>query len=187
MNTFKEMLLIPLEEYKSYRKQLMFNDGGSGSYYPMQKALLGLAGESPMQKELINLTGFSPMQKELYNIKDKYGNLLPEDQRLKLEAEVIAKHTGFNKKAVEGTQIKEDVEKRAWIKQSLDDFAKTHKNRAKQLFNQMDKVFSSDPRWNNKGELLNESGETISGSNILDHINYVTAQRTGQYEPMGFD
>ena len=144
-----------------------------------------------MQKELINLTGLSSMQKELYNIKEKFEDVLPEDQRLKLEAEVIAKHTGFNKRedplAASPSTAKEDAEKRAWIKLAIDDFGKTHKNRSKQLFNQLESAYKSAPQWTNKGELVDESGDSIPGSNILDHISYVTAQRSGlRGPPKGF-
>ena len=187
---YREMVMIPTEEYKEYRKQLLFNAGSSGNA-TMQKAFLGLAGESPVQKELTNSTGLSAMQKELYNIKEKYGDVLPDDQRLKLESEVIAKHTGFNKRehseAAPPINTKEESEKRAWIKLALDDFGKTHKNRSKQLFNQLDLTYKTEPQWTVKGELLDEKGDIISGSNILDNISYVTAQRSGlRGPPKGF-
>lgn len=154
MNTFRKMIMIPVEEYNKYRNLM----------YTTQV-----------------VPAVNPMQKEMTDIQAKYGDNLPDDQRNKLEAEIIQKYTG---KPIDPSPAPEiDKSQLEWIKSSLADFGKTNKTRANQLYNQLDSRLSN--RWNENGEILTVNGEPIQGSNILDLIDYVTSAQKSKRVPMG--
>lgn len=156
MNTFRKMVLLSTDDYNKYRN-LMYTSQVTPS--------------------------INPMQKEMEGIKEKYGDNLPEDQRNKLESEIIQKYS--DKIDITSPSPKVDGSKLEWIKTSLEDFSKTNKTRANQLYNLLSMRLSD--RWNENGELLTVDGEPIKGSNILDLINYVTSSNKAKNAPYGFN
>ena len=156
MNTFRKMVLLSTDDYNKYRN-LMYTSQVTPS--------------------------INPMQKEMEGIKEKYGDNLPEDQRNKLESEIIQKYS--DKIDITSPSPKVDGSKLEWIKTSLEDFSKTNKTRANQLYNLLSMRLSD--RWNENGELLTVDGEPIKGSNILDLVNYVTSSNKAKNAPYGFN
>ena len=127
----------------------------------------------------------NPLQNELNAIKDNYGTNLPDDQRVKLESEVIQKYS--NKiPDKESKPIQIDQTQIKWIKNAIENFSKTNKARASRLYEYL--LNRVQDRWNENGELLTVDGEVIRGSNILDLINFVTTSNIKQHEqiPFGF-
>jgi hypothetical protein len=68
--SFREMVLIPVEEYKRHMNQLSIN----------------------------NKT--ATIQNDIRDINEQYGDTIPDDQRLKLESAVITKHKGDFKQPI---------------------------------------------------------------------------------------
>lgn len=159
MNYFKKMVLLPIDEFNKY-KNVMY------------------ASQVTSQ--------VNPMQSELNRMKDVYGSTIPDDQRVKLESEIVQKYSEKipNKEA---TPIQIDPSQLEWIKSTISKFAKTNKGRASRLYEYLlDRVNNG---WNQNGELLTTDGEVIRGSNILDLINFVTATNIRKHEqlPRGMD
>lgn len=157
MNPFREMILLPVEVYKKMRNNILVQNDAT------------------------------PLQKELFEIKQQHNNLAP-DQRMLLESEVISKHTSHRVPIAEETANVESKQGNfSIIKDSIGGFAKSHKNRAIQLYNFLESTFESFPKWNEKGELLNENNVAYPGTNIVDLINFVTATKLRKNEPNGMD
>ena len=138
-----------------------------------EMVLLPLETYKNLRKKVL---GGTPMQKDLFDLRERYGDSLPEDQRLKLESEVISKHSTHVKPELEVTPHAAAPDN-SIIKSTIDNFARTNKNRAQQLFNYLEMTFRSAPKWNDKGELLNETNIPLPGTNIVELINFVTAAR----------
>ena len=164
MNYYKKMVMITLDDYNKYRNQM----------YALQT-------NPPV----------NPMQKELDELKDQFGDSLLPDQKTKLEGEIISKYTSKNienneneiPSVSETNKVDEDT---SWLKLSIDDFNKTNRARAKQMYSILEGTLGT--MWNSKGELKLSNGSTIPGSNILDLINFVTTpSKTTQNVPIGLD
>lgn len=125
------------------------------------------------------LHGSAPsMQKELEQLNNKYANL-PDDQRNKLEQEIITKYTDHCKSSINQTNgattpttTSETVDDDSIILQHLNNFRANNKWRAQQLFSHLK---TTNRQWNNMGQLLDlETNEPIPKSNIVDLIHYAT-------------
>lgn len=162
MNPFREMVLLSVDEYKTLRKQVLFNH--------------------PNENE-------PSMQKELYEIKERYGDSLPIDQRMKLESEIIAKHTGNRSQQSDESKIPPSTAIVAPIHDlfgiHFTSFPKNSRTRATQIYNHLKEFFKSSPKWNELGQILNEKNEAIPGSSIVELIDTVTNTRRGQRQPKG--
>lgn len=139
-----------------------------------------------MRNNILVQTDNTPLQKELFEIKQQYNNLAP-DQRMLLESEVISKHTSQRAPAEAPTNEESKQGNHSIIKDSIEGFAKSHKNRAIQLYNFLESTFESFPRWNEKGELLNENNVAYPGTSIVDLINFVTNTKLRKTIPNGMD
>lgn len=154
MNTFRKMVMIPVDEYNTYRSNL----------YSLQ-----------MQQQQQQ----NPMQRELEEIREIYGSSIPDDQRAKLESEIISKYTSSVPDSVSGAGSDAAAAAAAaaaprgdqWISETISDFAKTNRLRSKQLYSILENRIK---RWNDNGELLNRDNEPIAGTNIVDLISYAT-------------
>lgn len=148
------MVLIPLEAYKNLRRNILQS------------------------------TDNSTMQKELIDIKEQYGESIPADQRLRLESDVIAKHTGIKQVPEHVPEVipksNTDI-----LKNNIENFSKTNKNRAVQLFNHLTLFYKDKPQWNEKGELYVNS-QVLPRTNITDMISYVTSTKSKRAPPNGF-
>ena len=154
MNYYRKMLLLPVDEYNKYRSLL----------YTSQ----------------VTATK-NPIQKDLNELRDEYGTNLPDDEKIKLEGEIIQK---FKTKNTIDDGVKVSITpKHERIKELINDFSKTNKTRATQLYNHLSSKYKS--RWNDDGELVDENGNTINDSNILDLINYVTSTQKSRNVPKG--
>lgn len=157
MNTYREMILLSVDEFNRIRKQLLFQQPSN---------------EQPT------------LQKELYDLKDKVQNL-PADQRIKLEGEVIARHTDHMRPQMgdEVVTIQKQPTDTTFISQHLDMFAKNNKKRSQQMLHHL---ASFRPQWNELGQLLTQDGEPIPKSNIVELIDAVTSTRRTTRIPAGF-
>lgn len=162
MSYFKKMVMISLEEYNKYRNQMF---------------------------ALQTTPNVNPMQKELQELKEQYGDSLLPDQKAKLEGEIISKYTSKPIEIKEDNEIakEEEVENIEWVKSAINEFSKTNKNKATQMYSIL--LNKLGARWNSKGELKLSDGSKIDGSNILDLINFVTSSsiRSTQKPPIGFN
>lgn len=156
MNYFRKMVMLPIDEFNKY------------------KNILYLSQVTPNP---------NPLQKELEQVRETYGTSLPDDQRVKLESEIIQKYSSKNSN-VPSPLIPTDPQQLAWIGQSLQNFPKANKNRAVRLHTYLDT--RSLNRWNEKGELLTSDASPIPNSNILDLINFVTTTQKIDQTPIGF-
>ena len=159
MNSFREMVLLPLEVYKRMRQSILVNNDTT------------------------------PMQKELFDLKQQYKNIAP-DQRMLLESDIITKHTGHVRTAdVEPEQQQQSQQNETYdntlVKSSIEGFSKTHKNRALQLYNYLETTYINSPKWNEKGELLNDYNIALPNTNIVDLINFVTTSKARKSYPNG--
>lgn len=157
MNTYREMVLVSVDEFNRIRKQLLFQQP---------------AGEKPT------------LHKELYDIKDKV-EYLPDDQRIKLEGEVIAKHTDHMRPTEEDETIalKQKPADTQFLSQHLDLFPNVNKKRAQQMLYHLS---SFKQQWNERGQLIDDSGEPIPRSNVIELIDHVTNTRRTSRIPAGF-
>ena len=152
MNSYREMVLLPLEVYKRMRQSILVNNDTT------------------------------PMQKELFDLKQQYKNIAP-DQRMLLESDIIAKHTGHVRApSVEPEQQNESYDN-TLVKSSIEGFSKSHKNRALQLYNYLETTYTNSPKWNEKGELLNDHNIPLPNTNIVDLINFVTTSKARKVHP----
>ena len=154
MNSYREMVLLPLEVYKRMRQSILVNNDTT------------------------------PMQKELFDLKQQYKNIAP-DQRMLLESDIITKHTGhIRAPSVEPEQQNESYDN-TLVKSSIEGFSKSHKNRALQLYNYLETTYTNSPKWNEKGELLNDHNIPLPNTNIVDLINFVTTSKARKVHPNG--
>lgn len=140
------------------------------------------------------LHGSTPsMQKELEQLQNNHANL-PDDQRNKLEQEIISKYTNHCKSSIN----QEEAESKAstastvildndeLLERHLKNFRNTNRLRAMSLYDHL-KTYKS--QWNNNGQFLTEdSNEAIPRSNIIDLIDYVTntIKSSSKNAPAGF-
>lgn len=138
------------------------------------------------------LQGSAPsMTKELEHLRQSTSTL-PDDQRNKLEQEIISKHTEFCKPDTSTehvhssssssiapmTTLNDEI-----IVQQFEKFPKQNKWKAQGLYTLLK---LRNPQWNSLGQLLNADGTPIQGSNIIDLIDYVTnAQVIRRGAPLG--
>lgn len=156
MNYFRKMIMLPTDEFNKY------------------KNLLYSAQVTPET---------NPMQQELKNIKEVHGTTLPDDQRAKLEAEIIQRYSTKNERK-ESEVAKIDPSQIEWIRNSIKHFSNSNKSRANRLYEYLFTRLQN--RWNENGELLTADGNNIRGSNILDLINFVTSTVKQRNIPIGF-
>jgi len=125
----------------------------------------------------------STLQKDLNKLHEQYGEDLPDDQRIKLESEVISKHTGQFKHPQPVVTPQHDLFLRI-----IDSFAAINRKRALQIFHHLVAFFKHEPKWNDLGQIVNFNNEPIIGSNIVELIDYVTnTNRKTSTVPIGFD
>ena len=151
------MVLLPLDEYNKYRSQM----------YALQTT------------PVVN-----PLQKELSSMTEVYGTNIPDDQLTKLQGEIIQKYADkseFTKPEQQDSKDEDD----SWIKETIGGFNRTNRNKSLQIIKILE--LRSKKGWNAKGELYNDDGTIIKGSNILDLIDYVTTiKRQKTVAPKGF-
>jgi hypothetical protein len=148
MNTFREMVLISMDEYKRQRKQNLFSHTG---------------------------TSAPTMQKELHELSDD----IPDDQRVKLEHEIISKHSGSQSNPAKQPQNEIFI-------RILESFGNTNKRRSIQVFNHLMTFYKHRPKWNDLGQILDGNNEPIHGSNIVDLIDSITGAINTRKLPIGF-
>jgi len=146
-----------------------------------EMVLLPLESYKKMRTNILLQNESTPLQKDLLNIKQQYNNVAP-DQRMLLESEVISKHTSNNIPVDSNVEQLPKSFDNTIIKDSIEGFAKTQRNRAVQLYNYLESTFVNNPQWNEKGELLSND-EPLVGSNIVDLINFVTATKLRKNTP----
>lgn len=157
MNNYREMILLSLDEYNRMRKNVLFNKPNEGE---------------------------PSLQKELNSIQDQFKDTLPDDQLLKLEGEVIQKHTSHilpSQPAASTTTIA-PINDDAFIAH-FNAFPKYSKTKALQIYNHLKRT----KRWNDLGEILDNSGAPIRNSNIVELINAVTTNKKLNRIPFGFN
>lgn len=132
------------------------------------------------------------LQKELEQLHANHSNL-PDDQKNKLEQEIIAKYTNHCKSSISQEQqqlrqpstaqtdlqgAEEEDDDDELILRHLKNFRKNNNWRAQQLYSHL-KSTVKPRRWNNNGQMIDEeSGEPIPRSNIVDLIHYATSTIT---------
>ena len=151
------MVMVPIDEFSKYRN-LLFEK------------------QVTIEK--------NPLQRDIRELRETLGVSIPDDQKAKLEGEIIERY-GRKLKRTEPKLPVIDPEKLKYLKQSISNFSKTNKNRATKLYDYLESKATS--RWNENGEILTSDGENISGSNILDLINFVTSTQKMAQIPKGFN
>lgn len=153
MQSFKERILIPLETYETLKQ-----GGNTEQTIPS-------------------------MQRDLANIPKTYGLDLPDDQRQKLEGEVIDRYSSHKPQETPSSSSPQIESNR------LDDvilgFPKTIKTKAKQL---VQFLKSQGMFYNDTLNLLIDN-QPIPNSNIVDLIHYITSvtSKTRTNPPPGFE
>lgn len=137
---------------------------------PFREMILLSTEEYTNLKRRIQQEDLPRMQQELNEVKERYGNL-PTDQYIKLEGDVIAKHTQLPEKPNITIAPEVAVPNDELLLHQIDNFPKTNKRRAVLLYQHL-KNYSH--AWNQLGQLVDDNNSPIDGSNIVDLIDYVT-------------
>ena len=129
------------------------------------------------------------MQRELEEIKLKYGDSLADDQKLRLESEVVSKYTDYCQPSTQEqiptaiAPTASSTDENDLIKQQLENFPQLNRWRALQIYNHL--KTTNPNQWNIKSQLLDDDKNPIIGSNIVDLIDYVTNIKRIQTAPIG--
>lgn len=158
MSAFREMVLLPLNEYKRFTHQLI------------------LQQQQQTKPSLLQ---------DLNEVKEIYGDSLPADQRLKIEGNIISKHAPH---ITQETVIPPSaaVPQVDLLKNHFNALPKTNQRRATQIYQHMKDYYNENPMWNTAGQLKDSTGNHIAGSNIVDLIDAVTNARKMSSLPTGF-
>jgi hypothetical protein len=158
MNPFREMVLLSAHDYKRLSNLIL-------------------------QKKQLDKP--PTLMSELNELKDRYGETLPADQRLKLEGDLIAKHTSVLPNETE-VDIKPKSDQPDLLLRHVNALPKTHQRRATQIYNHLKDFYDKDPAWNAIGQIKDVNALNMNGSNIIDLIDSVSSARKSNITPKGF-